>query len=164
MWSSCSVHTHVFAYITSQKMAIQGIIGSLALFFAKLSLFLLFLRLFSPDRKLKCLVYLGILFSGALSLTSVVVSGALCSPRPGQPWNDLRVILRCSTERYFAVIQGVLNMLLDFYILYLPIPVLWKLQLPVRKRVGVIAVFMTGSMWVLRICKATKITMILITN
>lgn len=149
MWNLCSVYTHVLAYMTSQKMVIQGITGSLALFFAKLSLFLLFLRLFSPNRKLKCGVYLGITFSAAFSLTSVLVTGILCSPRPGQPWDDLRVIFRCSTERYFALIQGVLNMLLDFYILYLPIPVLWKLQLPVRKRMGVIGVFMTGSMWVL---------------
>ena len=127
-------------------MAIQSIIGNLALFFAKLSLFLLFLRLFSPNRKLKYLVYFGIMFSATLSLSSVLVSGILCSPRPGQPWDDIGVIIRCSTERYFAVIQGVLNMFLDFYILYLPIPVLWKLHLPVRKRIGLIGVFMTGSM------------------
>ncbi|MCJ1346583.1 hypothetical protein MMC31_004801, partial [Peltigera leucophlebia] len=41
-------------------------------------------------------------------------------------------------------VQGIFNIVSDFYVLVLPLPVVWKLQLPLRKKIAVSAVFMTG--------------------
>ena len=34
----------------------------------------------------------------------------------------------------------------DFYLLYLPLPIVWKLQMDRKRKLGVIAIFLTGLM------------------
>lgn len=41
------------------------------------------------------------------------------------------------------------NVILDFYVFILPIPTLWRLQMPMRKKLGVISVFAFGGISVL---------------
>lgn len=41
------------------------------------------------------------------------------------------------------------NVILDFYVFFLPIPTLWKLQMPMRKKLGVISVFAFGGISVI---------------
>lgn len=51
---------------------------------------------------------------------------------------------RCGRDLTLGYVMAAFNVLSDFYLLAIPIPVVWKLQLPLRRKVGVIAVFMTG--------------------
>lgn len=44
----------------------------------------------------------------------------------------------------YGVAQGTINLLSDFYLLVVPIPAVLALQLPKKKKIGVIAIFMTG--------------------
>ena len=111
------------------------------MFSAKLSLFLLYLHLFRPNRRMRILIYLGIAFSFCLYFTNVPLNGILCSPRKGQQFSSQAVGEQCYRTLPFAIVQGTLNVLLDFY---LPIPVVWALQLPLNKKIGIIAIFMTG--------------------
>ena len=122
--------------------------GGFSLFFAKLSLFLLLLRLFAPNHRLRYQAYFGIAVSVALLLATIIVPSTLCVPRNGQDWDDLAVFSKCDGERYFAVVQGVINVALDFFLLYMPVPVVWALHLQTRKKIGVIAIFMAGLMYV----------------
>ena len=39
-------------------------------------------------------------------------------------------------------------MCLDFYLLYLPLPIVWKLQMERKRKLGVITIFLTGLMQV----------------
>ena len=98
------------------------------------------------NKILRYQVYAGIALSFALFLSSIIVSCALCTPSPGQAWHDLTTLVKCEKARYYAVPQGVVNVIIDFYLLYLPIPIVWHLNLQKRKRIGVIAIFLTGSM------------------
>ena len=41
-------------------------------------------------------------------------------------------------------IQGVFNVVSDFYLLLLPVPVVWNLQMPLRKKIGILTIFTTG--------------------
>ena len=41
---------------------------------------------------------------------------------------------------------GAINLLTDIYLLCLPIAAVSKLQLPTRKRIGIIAIFLTGNL------------------
>ena len=68
----------------------------------------------------------------------------LTIPKPGQsqvaaanPVNNFKGIS-------LAVAQGAVGVVTDFFIFCLPLPVLWQLQLPPKKKVGVSAIFMTG--------------------
>ncbi|KAL9630535.1 MAG: hypothetical protein Q9164_006366 [Protoblastenia rupestris] len=119
---------------------------ALGFLFSKVSILLLLFRLFSPTQKFRYLIYVGITWATLISLTSLITAGALCAPRSGESFSSLTVAERCSRQKTWAVVQGALNMSLDFYILYLPIPMVWKLQMEQKRKIGVTAIFMTGFM------------------
>lgn len=113
-------------------------------FFAKLSLFLLYLRIFSPDRRTRFFIYFGIACTFIVYMTTAITATALCAARKGESWPVALLSSRCSKAMAMTYIQGIFNVVSDFYVLILPIPVVWKLQLPLRKKIGVCAIFMTG--------------------
>ena len=115
-----------------------------AVFFAKLSLFLLYLRLFEPDWWTKSLIYFGIISILAFYTATTVTFGVLCIPRSGETWAESSFSTRCGKSIVMTYIQGIFNVVSDFYLFVLPIPVVWQLQMPLRKKIGVSAIFMTG--------------------
>ncbi|KAL2037841.1 hypothetical protein N7G274_009315 [Stereocaulon virgatum] len=122
----------------------ETIIGAFALVCSKTSIFLLLFRLFSPTPRFRHLVYIGIIWTAVVGLASIIIAGALCAPRHGEFFSSLTVAERCSHESILAVTQGTLYMLLDFYMFYLPIPMVMKLQMGRKRKIGVLAIFMTG--------------------
>ena len=121
-------------------------VSALALFFSKMSVLLLYVRLFTPTRKLRALIYFGILWTILINFTSIIVVAALCAPRQHESLSSLSSIQRCGQLQAWAVVQGSLNVILDFYILYLPVPVVWNLKMTQKRKLGVLAIFMTGLM------------------
>jgi hypothetical protein len=113
-------------------------------FFAKASLFLLYLRLFSPDRWTRNLIYFGLVTTFVMYLATTVAFGVLCLPRPGESWLEALLSPRCTKSLSMTYVQGIFNVVSDFYVLIIPIPVTLKLQLPLQKKIGVCAIFMTG--------------------
>jgi hypothetical protein len=53
---------------------------------------------------------------------------------------------RCSRAKPDAIAQGIGNILLDLYALVLPLPVVWGLHLPLKKKLGLMIIFLTGSL------------------
>ena len=118
------------------------------IFFAKLSLFLLYLRLFLPNQWTRILIYFGILATLLLYTATTVAFGVLCIPRPGESWVESGFSPRCRSSFVLTYIQGIFNVVSDLYLLILPIPVVWQLQMPSKKKIGVCAIFMTGILYV----------------
>ncbi|MCJ1455824.1 hypothetical protein MMC28_006181 [Mycoblastus sanguinarius] len=80
-----------------------------------------------------------------LFYTGTFIAYAVLSiPRQGQ--SALQSILSVDTARDIplGITQGAVNVASDFYIFCLPIPVVWKLQLPPQRKLGMLATFMTG--------------------
>lgn len=102
------------------------------------------LRLFSQSRTLRYLVYFGILWASIILLIVLVAEGTLCAPQHDETGVSLTLIMRCRSRMTWGVAQGALNMVLNFYILALPIPFLWRLETGRKKKIGAISVFMTG--------------------
>ena len=115
-----------------------------AIFFAKLSLLMLYLRVFSPNKLTRSLIYLGVASTLAFYLATSVTFGVLCIPRPSETWLEADFSTRCRHSIVMTYIQGIFNVVSDFYILVLPMPVVWNLQMPLRRKVGVSVIFMTG--------------------
>ena len=68
---------------------------------------------------------------------------AMCKPRK-KIWNPLMTAGHCyNTDASFQA-TGVFNVVSDFAILFLPMPVLWGLQVPRRKKILMGMVFATG--------------------
>ena len=116
------------------------------MFFAKLALFLLYCRIFSLDHWTRIAIYFGITINGLYYLASSITSLILCIPRPGETWTSTRYTMRCARGTVMGEIQGIFGPVSDLYIFILPLPVLFKLQMSFKKKVGVIAIFLTGMM------------------
>jgi len=112
----------------------------------KLTLFLLFLELFGIIRWLKWLVWSGVVVSGLFYLATMVVYIGLCAPHHGQSQLDYLAAIsapKCESQS-LSIVMGAFNMLSDFYILCIPLPAVWSLQMPRRRKIGISAIFLTG--------------------
>lgn len=67
----------------------------------------------------------------------------ICNPRE-KAWNQLIKHGHCFDFTALFKSTGVFNVISDFAILILPIRSVWKLQLPLKKKIGICAIFATG--------------------
>ena len=138
-----SAYTDSFATVVFAEQ----IFAVLSLSFAKVSILLLLFRLFAPTRWFRYMIYLGIVWATLLSLVTIIVAGALCAPRHGESFGDLTVAERCTHETTWAVVQGASDVVLDFFIIYLPSPMLWKLNMGLQRKIGIMAIVLTGFVY-----------------
>ena len=115
-----------------------------AIFFAKVSILLLYLRIFAPNRPTKYLIYFGIIINFIWYTIVFVLVAYNCIPRPSQTWIEGTTSPLCQDAAKRIYVQSIFNVISDFYILIIPIPVVWSLQMPTAKKVGVSLIFMTG--------------------
>ncbi|KAL8995928.1 MAG: hypothetical protein Q9188_006693 [Gyalolechia gomerana] len=112
--------------------------------FIKLSLFQLYLHLFGTLRWMKWAVWMGIVVTGLFYLSITVAKLAMCAPRGSQTYIMAFSTARCSRAKVLGVITGVFNILSDLYLLIIPIPAILGLNVRTPKKMGTLAVFMTG--------------------
>ncbi|CAG8975816.1 hypothetical protein HYALB_00009396 [Hymenoscyphus albidus] len=70
----------------------------------------------------------------------------MCAPHKGDGgWISLGSQIRCGQPslKPFAI-QGIFSTASDLYVLCIPIKLVWGLQLPFRRKLGVSAIFLTG--------------------
>ena len=128
------------------EVAVWEIVYGPTMFFAKLALFLLFLRIFSCNRATKHAIFFGIIINCLFYVAVSLVFGIQCVRRPGESWLASGSSARCRSTLNINYIQGGFNLASDLYIFVLPLPPVWKLQMARRKKLGVFAIFLTGSM------------------
>ena len=127
--------------------ALAGTLSCLTLLFTKLALLLLYYRLFAAHRWTRNATYLGMAAICSLYTASVVAHFFLCISRPGENWVSASYNSRCSGMEKTNIFVGGFNVLSDVYIFLLPLPVLWNLQMPYRRKIGILAIFCTGLMY-----------------
>lgn len=110
------------------------------MFLAKLAICLLFFRLFSPNRRMRWLIYFAIAYNFVLHLAGTLVAIFICLPGSAKFWT-------CSGKvtTLDIVISGM-NIFSDFYLLILPVFAVSSLQMPAGRKLGIIAVFLTGAL------------------
>lgn len=52
---------------------------------------------------------------------------------------------RCVNVPLVGFVSGIFNAVTDLLVLCLPIPIIWRLHLPLQKRIGMVAIFTTGG-------------------
>lgn len=67
----------------------------------------------------------------------------LCSPRE-KYWNVLITYGRCGNAYTANTGSGAINAFSDIILLLLPQGVIWKLQMPLKRKIAVSLVFLTG--------------------
>lgn len=111
---------------------------------AKLSLFILYLRLFDQDKRTRILTWIGIVSCTAYYIFELVFTLVLCSPWPGENHTAPYVSGRCTLARVYGNGITLLNVISDIYLVVIPIPVVRHLQMSREKKIRVCSVFMLG--------------------
>ena len=119
---------------------------SLTMSFAKMALFLLYYRLFALDHWTRIAIYAGMGITSCFYLATFIVQLVLCIPRPQESWTSMTSVERCSRGEGLGDVHGIFGLVSDLYIFILPLPVLYRLQMSLKKKIGVIATFLTGLM------------------
>ncbi|KAL8816421.1 MAG: hypothetical protein Q9223_004561 [Gallowayella weberi] len=129
-----------------QKFIVVDVIYSPAILMAKLSLLSLYLEVFGPDQRLRYAIYFGLVFVTLFYTATFVAFCVLAIPRPGQSLIGVLLSKDFASLIPISVVQGAANVASDFYIFLLPIPGVLQLQMPTKKKIGVCAIFATGSL------------------
>ena len=128
-----------------QKTTALGYLFGIGVCTAKVAILLLLLRIFKPMLGFRTLVYIGIALVSIVNLFAVPLYAALCRPLKGQRWDFAMLESRCAhPTSLHTVIIGVLGTVLDIYVWVIPLPLVFGLHLPLKKKIGVAIVFMAG--------------------
>ncbi|KAL8847068.1 MAG: hypothetical protein Q9221_007887 [Calogaya cf. arnoldii] len=114
---------------------------------AKLSLLVFLYRIFRVNRNFRIATWAVGFMLVVWSLVSLLLMIFSCRPIKAN-WNVklyLDPTTRCYPKSYNILnIHGYCNVISDFALLFLPIPMLWKLQMTLKKKISLAAVFATG--------------------
>lgn len=119
------------------------------MFVAKCSILFQLRRLFCPDgtRNSTFWAIHTLVFICSAYYTSAVFTFTFqCTPRE-KTWNPL-LPGNCIDVSAAIVVQGVINLVLDVGILIVPLWAIWSLRLPMKRKLGISAVFGVGILWV----------------
>ncbi|KAI9668856.1 MAG: hypothetical protein M1831_000926 [Alyxoria varia] len=126
-------------------IVITQLLSAIAFFFAKSSVFLLYIRAFGPKRWLPILSYIGIAICFATYFGIMIEAVYFCGKRSNETWfrslSSDRCLHHTKLQNYAFGVFGVVS---DLYIFLLPVPAISKLHLSKQKRAGVLAIFATG--------------------
>lgn len=110
----------------------------------KLSLLVMYLRLFKPVQLVKIIIYVCIGVVTCFYMATVIAELVVGIPRAGDSgWYAAQL-------RYGPVgldvssVRGVFGIVSDFGILFIPLSQVIKLNLPLKRKVTLICIFLTG--------------------
>jgi hypothetical protein len=132
--------------MTEQQSYVTTIMVTPALGLIKLSLFIQHYLLFRPFRWVRISVWIGATLSAVFYIAVTITAFVLESPWPGETLLDDILSSHYLKFAQFSVPIGVIGMLVDWYLLILPIPAVSTLQMSTAKKLGVLIVFMTGGL------------------
>ena len=95
------------------------------------SIIFLYIRIF-PPRSFHVACYVILALNGAFSISIAVADFLWCYPIACL-WGDLMCTFRFDLILFEAINAG-LNLALDVTVIFLPTPMLWALQMPMRKK------------------------------
>jgi hypothetical protein len=119
---------------------------SAAILLGKCCVLALYYRILGSSRTTRCQIYATLI----LYLPNVATGIALVvlfAPGPGEIWGSSKLV--DTTERrneWMPLMSAVMSLVADLLILVMPIPVIVRLNMPRRKKGGVLALFLIGSM------------------
>jgi hypothetical protein len=111
----------------------------------KISILHLYITIF-PNRLFTRICYGTMAVSIGYFCSVFLEAFLLCTPVTYN-WNKT-VTGSCANVALAYLFAGITNLLIDLIIVALPLPMLWRLQLPVAKKIGISAMFSIGAVFV----------------
>jgi hypothetical protein len=125
------------------------ILAPIAICFVKISVLILYLRVFGGLKWMRYTCVGGIIFLIAYHFAFSVAFGVMCSPAPGKGTSQVALLVAfvsdtCVRTRVMVLVMGIGNSLIDVILLVLPLPVIWNLKMPTRQKLKTSAMFLIG--------------------
>lgn len=106
---------------------------------------MLYIHIFWVHSQTVLLTYIAIAINFLQCLTCIIGYSIVCVPLPGQSWETADATPKCmETGDLIGVILASISIFNDFFILIIPIPTIWALQMTTRKKIGISVIFFTG--------------------
>lgn len=121
-----------------------SILWNCSICFAKLSVLFLYVTLM-PMRKM---IIPARIFGGFIivwNVANIITQFCICRPF-AMNWDQTIPGGKCGSQQHFYFAMGIVNIATDVVMLALPMPFLFKLQLPLRKKLAVMGMFAIGIM------------------
>ena len=91
------------------------------------------------------MITLGLTLITAQCVAQIIGAAITCVPKPGVSWVVTDNTHRCRvTADLFGVVMGAIAVFTDLFVISIPLPVVWRLRMSVRKKIGVSVIFLTG--------------------
>ena len=127
--------------VTSQKCYFPLILS------VKLCLLLGYHRVFKIDRATTWGIWIGLAACTIFYVIIFFVDLFRCKPIEAS-WNPT-IEGTCMSYAAFPYATGIFNIISDFYILLLPLPVIFKMTMTWTRRLRIASIFGLGALWVL---------------
>ena len=112
--------------------------------FAKLTFFLVYLQIFWPFKWVRICVYLGATVTTVFYTTVEIFWLYYMTPRKGETFISVAVSPAEFKVLVLSVPVAAVGLGIDVYLLVLPITAVMQLQLPTRRKIEVVLIFLTG--------------------
>jgi hypothetical protein len=113
----------------------------------KTSVVLMYLQIFRFLDWMRITYIAGIVFITLYHLSICIAFAAMCAPQGGTSQYDFFVALiseKCVRGHDIVVFQGVGNVAIDLLLLVFPLPAIWRMQMPLRRKLATSAMFSIG--------------------
>ncbi|KAI9720829.1 MAG: hypothetical protein M1812_002668 [Candelaria pacifica] len=139
MWD---VPAQLFSSFMKYSLA-ESVLYTVSIFLAKLSILIMFLHLFGINVAFKRVLYGIIMICSIYTTINTFLIIFECNP-VNKAWNIMAPGSCPVNIVVLAIANGAINIATDFAILVLPVPMIWRLRLPLRVKLAVVSIFMTG--------------------
>lgn len=130
------VEKYKYGFQTTEKIAF-GLI--------KLSILFLWKRMFGRVRTFVVLCWVMIAIVTAWSISFFFATLFQCSTHWSWNWAPITLFLtQCTNTLNMLTVFTATDVFTDFIILFMPVPIIWKLHMQRRKKIGVTSIFMVG--------------------
>lgn len=123
-----------------------SVITPVTFLFLKCSFFILYLQLFSSLPWMKILSYIGLVTTG---LTYSIIGTLVFywgTPKKGETWLSHLTTPDMAKELSLSAPQAIIGLIIDLYILLLPVLGVWGLRMNTKRKIGVMLIFLSGTM------------------
>lgn len=92
---------------------------------------------------------IGIVVTTAFQCSLAVTFGPMCGLDVSSGHRQLDFLEafiseKCDLTRILIVVQGAGSVIIGLFVIILPIPAIWSLQMPVKRKVAVLSMFLVG--------------------
>ncbi|KAI0814412.1 hypothetical protein GGR55DRAFT_631731 [Xylaria sp. FL0064] len=125
-----------YAFQTTEKI-VFGLI--------KVSILLLWIRLFGSSKRLRILCWVLIGLTTTWTFAFFFTTLFQCGTRWSMNWSPIGVFLsQCIESLNVLTVFAATDILSDLIIISIPLPLIWRLHLPIRKKIALNSVFLIG--------------------